>query len=142
MLAFLGSAFILGSFGLAVNLVLDHYVFTWPAALYAAFHSTVRTCWQAEHDGDPRRARWRARLAMVAFLLVGYGYFELCKMMGMFVGWSFLFGFPAAFPLSLLAVRAETKQQSRGILAVWMLLAFSAYFWSCQGLLLWRAARA
>jgi outer membrane protein assembly factor BamB len=140
-LFFFGLAFVLGFLGPNVfSSLLDRCVFTWPASLYAAFHATLLACWWAEQQPGQRRARWLARLAIVGFLLVGYVYFELCKTVGMFIGWSFLFGFLAASPFTFLAVRAERKQQQFWIVAVWTLVAFAAFFWSCQGLLLWKTA--
>ncbi len=120
---------------------LDRCVFTWPAALYAAFHLTLMAGAWAARNPENRRAPWLARLALVGFVLVGWTYFELCKSVGMFVGWSFLFGFPAAFPFTWLAVRAENKSQ-RAFAAAWALLAFTAYFAGCQALLLWNSAHA
>jgi hypothetical protein len=140
-LTFLSIAFILGLLGPSVfGALADRLLFTWPASLYAAFHATLWVCWWAERHGSRRRARWLARLAVVGFVLVGFGYFELCRAVGMFVTWTFLFGFPAAFPLTLLAVRTEAKRQPWWVVAVWTLLAFAAFFWSCQALLLWKAA--
>jgi outer membrane protein assembly factor BamB len=105
-LMFLGLAFVLGFLGPNVfSSLLDRCLFTWPASLYAAFHATLLACWWAEQHPGRRRARWLARLAIVGFLLVGYAYFELCKTIGMFIGWSFLFGFLAASPFTFLAAR-------------------------------------
>jgi outer membrane protein assembly factor BamB len=114
--------------------LVDRCLFTWPASLYAAFHAAVWACWWAERQPAQRRARWLARLAIVAFLLVGYAYYELCKNVGMFIAWSFLVGFPFALPLTFLAV----WQQRRLVVAAWTLLAFAAFFWSCQGLFWWK----
>jgi outer membrane protein assembly factor BamB len=132
--------FVLGVLGPgALSTLCDRLLFTWPAALYAAFHATLLICWWAEAHPARRRARWLARLAFVGLALVGYGYFELCRAAGMYIGWTFLFGFPAAFPLTLLAARAEKKGQRAWIVAAWTLPAFAAYFASCQALLLWKA---
>jgi outer membrane protein assembly factor BamB len=140
-LTFLGFAFVLGFVGTNVlSTLLDRCLFTWPASLYAVFHATLRTChWAAQHPSD-RRAGWVARGAIVGFLLVGYGYFELCKTVGMFIAWGFLIGFLAAAPFTLLAVRAEAAQRRRWMSLAWMLVAFTAFFWSFQGLMLLKTA--
>src|SRR5262249_39488374 len=140
---FLGVAFVLGVLGPNVfSALLDRCLFTWPASLYVAFQVVMMVCCRAlERRGD-RRAGWLARLAILGFLLVGYGYFELCKAVGMFVAWGFLFGFPAAFPFAYLAARAQRKGRRSWVVAGWTLLGFAAYFWSCQALLLWKAAQA
>ncbi len=141
-LLFWGMAFILGFVGSNLfGTLWDSFLFTWPASLYAAFHLTLLACWWAEHHSSPTRARWWARLAILGFLLVGYGYFELCQTIGMFIAWSFLIGFLPGFPLTLLAVRAERKLQPCWVIALWTLLAFTVFFWSCQGLLLWKTGQ-
>jgi hypothetical protein len=135
---FLTLSFALGLLG--PNLcsgLADTFLFTWPASLYSAFHGTVLACCSAEHNSSPRRGRWLARLAMVGFVLVGYGFFEMCKAIGMYVGWSFLIGFGPALPFTFLAVRAAAKQQLM-LGTVWTLLAFAAFFWSAEGLMLWK----
>ncbi len=137
---FWGSAFCLGLLGPNVfSARFDRCLFTWPASLYAAFHLTLLACAWAEQKST-RRARWLARLAILGLLVVGWGFFELCKAVGMFIAWSFLFGLLPAFPLTYLAVAAQRKQRP-GRCAVWTVLAFGAYFWSCQGLLLWKAGQ-
>ena len=134
--------FVLGVLGPgAPSALADRLLFTWPVALYAAFHATLLVCWWAEAHPARRRARWLARLAFVGLALIGYGYFDLCRAAGMYIGWTFLFGFPAAFPLTLLATRAEIQGRRAWIVAAWTLPAFAAYFGSCQALLLWKAAQ-
>lgn len=134
--------FVLGFLGANVMSALaDRCLFTWPASLYAVFHVTVQVCvWAAER---PLRQRvgWLARLAVVGFLLVGYGYFELCQRIGMFVAWYFLVGFLPAFPFTFLAVRGERKHWPIWVRAVWTFFAFTMFFWSAQALFLWKAAR-
>ncbi|MSQ97057.1 MAG: hypothetical protein EXR98_21235 [Gemmataceae bacterium] len=56
----------------------------------------------------------------------------------MFIGWDFLVGFPCAFPLTFLALRADLKRQRIGIVAGGTLLEFAAFFWSWQGFFLWQ----
>jgi len=134
--------FVLGYLGPnALSAWFDRCLFTWPASLYAAFHATVVvSCWADRHAAD-RRARWLARLAFAGLLLVGYGYYALCESVGMFIGWTFLFGFLPAFPGTWLGARAQIKLQRLWIVAVLTLLAFTIYFWSCQALLLWKELR-
>ncbi len=94
----------------------------------------------AGQQPDDRRGFWLARLVVVLFLVAVYAYYELCKAVGMFIAWSFLIGFPPAFPLTFLAVRADRNGQPLWIVAAWTLLAFGVFFWSAQALLLWKAA--
>jgi hypothetical protein len=139
----LSLVFLLGLIGgSAAGGWLERCLFTWPASLYAALHATVWACLWAEAPPPRRHARWLARLAMLGLVLIGYGYFELCRAVGMFVAWSFLLGFPLAFPFTILAVRAERRHNPVWITAVWTVLAFAAFFWSSQAFLWWKAARS
>ncbi len=138
---FWGLVFVLGFLGPnGLSSVLDRLLFTWPVSLYAVFHVTVLVCMAAAHQPN-RWNGWLARLAILGFLLLCYGYFELCKTVGMFVCWAFLFGLPCAFPLTCLAVRSKINQQGVWVQAVWSLLAFALFFWSGEGLLLWKSGQ-
>jgi hypothetical protein len=140
---FLALAFVLGLLGPNLfSAELDRFLFTWPASLYAAFHATVLACLWAEKHREQRGRAWLARLAVVGFLLVGYGFFVMCRAIGMYVAWSFLFGFILGFPFAYLAARAEMTQQRLLIRGAWTMLAFAAFFWSCQGLLMWKVRQA
>ena len=141
-LLFWAAAFILGLLGPNVfSALTDRLLFTWPASLYVAFHGTVRICRWAEEHAAERRPRWLARLAIVGFVLLGYGYFEACKAVGMFIAWAFLVGFAAAAPLTVMTVRAEMKQYRAWVVASLTLVAFAAFFWSGIGFLAWKASR-
>lgn len=138
---FLTLAFVLGLLGPNVfSALADRCLFTWPASVYAAFHATVLVCgWAETQPRAARRPRWLARLTVLGLVLVCWGYFELCRTVGMFVAWSFLFGLPFGFPFTYLAVRAQQKGLSVALSVLLMLLAFAVFFWNCQGLLLWKA---
>lgn len=136
---FWGIAFLLGLLGPNVfSAFLDRCLFTWPLSLYVAFHATVLACLKAEQPPGKTRSNWHARIVIVGFLFVCYGYFELCKAVGMFIGWSFLFGFPLAFPMTFLAAHSTIKRKCWWIGAGLTLLGFAAYFWGGWGLLLWK----
>jgi hypothetical protein len=139
----LGLAFVVSLLGPnLLSATFDTCLFTWPAALYAAFHATVWVGWWAQWQDKSSRAGWLARLTLLLFLLVNYAFFELCRAVGMFVAWSFLVGFLPCLPFTLLAVRAEWKNQRSWLIAAWTLLAFATFFWSVQGFLVWKTWRA
>ena len=132
--------FILGVLGQnLLSAMLDRCLFIWPASLYAACHGTMRMCLWAGQDPANKRRRWLARLSMLCLVLVVYGYLELCKIAGMYIAWSFPFGFLPAFPLMMMAARGELLHKPLWRSAVWTLLAFVVYFWTVEALLLWKA---
>ena len=136
-------AFVLGLIGPNVlSALVDRCLFTWPVSLYIAFHAALSAYAWTEHAASPCRARWWARLAGALFLLVVYLYYEACKTVGMYIFWSFLIGFLPAFPLAFLAVRAQTNSQTHWLTAAWIFLAFGVFFWSCQGMFLWKTSQA
>src|SRR5262249_49978836 len=133
------AVFLLGSWGPSLlGSWLDRCVFTWPVCLYVAFHLTLRTGLWAEQASHVPWARWAARAALLALLLVGYGYLGLCRTIGLFIAWSFLFGFLFAFPLPWLAARAEVRRKPCWQRAVWSVAGFGVFFWSGQALLVWK----
>lgn len=137
---FLAAAFVLGVLGPGVlSAAFDRLLFTWPASLYAAFHATLGACRWATLHPERRSAGWLARLAIVGLVLVSYGYVEACRSAGMFVVWAFLIGYPAAVLPTWLAVRSAMTGRPAWA-AAWTLAGFTAFFWSGQGLLLWKAA--
>ena len=77
---------------------------------------------------------------LVGLVVSAWGYFELCKSIGMFIGWNFLIGFPLASPLTFLAAHWQAKQESSLLGAAWTLLAFTAFFGSGQVAWWWKRA--
>jgi outer membrane protein assembly factor BamB len=134
-------AFLLGMAGTGIlSAWFDCLLFTWPLALYAVFHGTVLVCWWA-HCHPTRRSRWLARLALAGLLLAGFGYFELCRAAGLYICWAFLAGFPAAFPLTLLAAHTELKGKW-ALVIICTLPAFALCFSSGQAILWWKSLHA
>lgn len=118
--------------------LLDLCLFTWPASLYAAFHAPLLARLWALQPSASRSRAWLARLLLLGFAVACYGYFELCKAVGMFIGWSFLGGFALAFPFTLLAVRAEMAGRMRAAIG-WTFVAFASFFGAAQAWLAWRS---
>jgi outer membrane protein assembly factor BamB len=136
---FWGAVFVLGWLGPNVfSSLLMACLFTWPLSLYAAFHLTVLAYCRAQRDVARAGARWLARLAVVALIIVCLAYYELCQSVGMFIAWCFLFGLLPSFPLAYVAARAAINHKKTWLVACWTLLAFAGFFWSCLGFLWWK----
>ena len=94
-----GTAFLFGAGG---TTVLGHrageYVFTWPLAVFAAFHATARL---AARPGGSRKDD----LALVAFAALCGGYFLLCRRLSLAFEWASLAALPAALPAAILPRR-------------------------------------
>jgi outer membrane protein assembly factor BamB len=134
------TTFVLGFLGPnAASAWADRCLFTWPVCLYAAFHLTLQTSVWAVKYPEIRTAKWLARTCILALVLVMAGYFELCKNAGMFIGWYFLIGFAPAFPFTAWTVFLGTKKYSAWLLSLWTILAFTIFFWSAQGLFMWKS---
>lgn len=101
------------------------FVLTWPASMFVAFQATVGTIVWAEQQSDVRRARWRSRVMVLLFVLFCYGYYELCRAVGVFIAWGFLLGFLPAFPFAVWGARGQAFRQGLGFL-----VAFTVYFWT------------
>jgi hypothetical protein len=139
-LIFWGLTFILGLVSSnPLGTLLDAFFFTWPVSLYAAFSVALLASCRADQQPQQRRRRWLAREAMLGFIAACIGYFEVCKQVGMFVGWYFLFGFVPSFVFAYLAMRARTNNRGFGREVFWTLVGFGAFFWCCEGVLWWRS---
>jgi hypothetical protein len=75
-------------------------------------------------------------LAAAFFVTICLIYFLACRRLSLVFEWTFLIGFMAALPLSLIARRRAGSPRWQGC---WKLLftvaAFSAYYWSSAGFL-------
>lgn len=124
--AFTAVAFLLGLVGTtAFSAWSGTFVLTWPAALYVAFRLLLAAGAWASRPEATWRARLLARLALVAFLVLCYGYYLLCLAVGYVMAWGFLAGLLPAAPLAVIASRGR---------AVWLrgtadAIGFAVYFW-------------
>jgi hypothetical protein len=118
----------------------DSFILTWPASMFVAFQMTLLTISWAERQANRTKARWIARLVTILFLALCLGYYQLCKVLGIVMGWSFLIGFVPAWPFSVLAARSQYRQRTLWLQALWALLAFTVYFWLSGLLPAWKMA--
>ena len=122
---FAAIAFALGVVGTtALGAWADTFALTWPVSLYVAFRGVVWLGVNRESAG------WRyqiaARLGLVLFAGLCYGYYRLCLAVGFAMAWGFLAGFLPAAPFAVFA--AKTKR--RGLRWPMEAIAFAVYFWS------------
>lgn len=126
-----------------LNVRLDEFVFTWPAALFGGLLA-ILTLFHTLHG---KRLTWTqhllARLALLSFAGLCISYYLLLRHFSLPHEWVFLIGFlPACWPVYVVAGRlVRTGATLLNGLIVW--LSFSWYFWCCGGWELfesWRAA--
>ncbi len=135
--AFVVVAFILGAAGTtALGAWVDVFALTWPVSLHVAFRGVVWLGVGRATTGWRRQVT--ARLALVAFAAVCYGYYRLCVVVGYAMAWGFLAGFAPAAPFAVAAVRAKRD---------WVRWAadgagFAVYFWVSGLIPGWKAAWA
>ncbi len=125
----------------AYNRLWDEFIFTWPAALFVPFQLTLLAIpWAEGKAGEQRRrARWGSRGAALFFLLTCALYFLLCRRLSALHEWVFLIGFLPAVPLTALAARRLLTPGRLTAGIAWGVAAFSVYFWSCGGGLMWKS---
>jgi hypothetical protein len=133
--AFAIVAFGLGAVGTTVlGAWAETFVLTWPVSLFVAFRVALSV-------GLARTAvGWRhqvlARLALVGFAVLCFGYYRLCLVVGYAMAWSFLAGFLPAAPFAVCAAKTQR---------IWLRLiadvvGFTIYFWASGLLPGWIAA--
>ncbi len=133
--SFLAMTFVLGAIGPNLfSSFADRCLFTWPVSLFAALHATTLVC-----ASDRAASPWPARFAIAAFVSVCAVYFVACRMVGMSIGWYYLFGLPFGAIFSALAARQNDRPR---LAACWTMLAFAAFFWAGQALFVWKSSQA
>jgi hypothetical protein len=130
------AAFMLGAAGTTIySMWADTFVLTWPAALWVFFRVALAAGARARLQPANRRARLLARVSLVLFLALCYGYYRLCIAVGYFMAWSFLAGFLPAAPAALVAARAR----NRWLRAAGDAAGFAIYFWTSGMLPGWKS---
>ena len=115
--------------------LLGIFYFSWPIALFVTFQFVVNTL----NSKNSRSTPLVARLWLVGFVAVCFGYFWLCRRLSLAFEWTFLMGFPAALPL--LWFNKIVKENHRPYsLKEWAVscLAFSLFYWVGAGVILWK----
>jgi outer membrane protein assembly factor BamB len=82
------------------------YLLTWPATLYAAFRVLLGTTLHADRATTTPES-WLPRGGAGAFVLLAWGYYQLCYFTGYVMAWAFLAGFLPAAPFAVAAASAR-----------------------------------
>jgi outer membrane protein assembly factor BamB len=136
---FWSTTFLVGLFGSSLfSHLCGTLVFTWPASLFAAFQLTLLAIVPRAGQPSTKTSRWISRLAVLVFVALCGGYYELCKRVGLVTGWGFLFGFLPGFPFAVVIARIQVRRASVWRQAVMTLAAFSVYFWGSGLFTLWK----
>jgi hypothetical protein len=120
------------------NRLEQEFVFTWPSSLFTVWQMTLWAAIWARRQPDLKRARRRARLAGLAFLLAAFAYFHLCWKLGMAIEWLFLLGLPLSSPASVVAAFALARSSGPLRDLLWIVASFSVYYLACTLFVLWR----
>ena len=133
-------AFVLGAVATTpLSLQKGELVFTWPVSLFVAFQAVVHQVRLGRKENVTACMAWRSRCVALAFLVVCYGYYLLCRRLSLAFEWVFLSGFIAAIPVAL-AGRWLSRRTARPILIGILSTAceFSAYYWASVAWLWWK----
>lgn len=117
----------------------EHYLFSWPLALWSVFQMTLNAISWSERQTNPRQARWWSRGAGLGLLAASTLYFHVCRSLGMSIEWAYLIGFLPAFPVAAFCSRTLSRPgrfwpMTDPLLAV---VSFSAYFWASAWFMKW-----
>lgn len=114
---------------------MNDFVFTWPVALFASFQCLIDRV-VLRHQDVTLRIRLRSALAAIVFLMTCVAYFLACRRLSLVFEWTFLFGFAAAIPFSIVGRSVfETKRWSLGWKMIMTVIAFTAFYWSSVAIL-------
>lgn len=117
----------------------ETFVYTWPAALFVVYFITVVAVIEAERQPGKKKHRRLAEMAVLIFLGVCFGYFELCKTVGLTMEWGFLVGFLPGFVVTVPAARRWYDERHPLYLIFWTAIAFSVYFWTSGYFIAWKS---
>lgn len=121
-----------------ISLWKNEFIFTWPVCLFIAFQITISRV-KSRQESESRLSRWLSRVIALSFLLICVGYYLLCHRLSLVFEWSFLTGFPAAFPFSFAAMRLSAKVKWRWLVEfILTILAFTVFYWSSVIILSWK----
>ena len=137
MAIFAGFAFVLGAAGTtAIGATFGSFVLTWPVCLYATFRGVMSLGLNRAASGWQHEVS--ARLMLVAFAGLCYGYYSLCMAVGYAMGWGFLGGFGVSWPLAWVAERSKSRTRR------WLgeATGFAVWFWVSGLIPGWKAALA
>jgi hypothetical protein len=114
----------------------DEFLFTWPVCLFVLFQAVV---YQTRSRKSVAGNAWLEWFWQLAFGLVCFAYYVLCRRLSLAFEWMFLAGFPAAVPFLLLA-RQQAAARRLPILREWLCLlaAYGCFYWLSAGLLIWK----
>jgi outer membrane protein assembly factor BamB len=105
------------------------FVFTWPVAVFAAHQlALVAIVGSQRRTGSGLRG-WLATCAVVGFVVVCVGYYELCRRLNLAPAWTFLMGFLPSWPAAIPAARRLLDHRSLLGNAICIVLAFTLFFW-------------
>ena len=133
-------AFVLGTVSMTpLSVQKGEFVFTWPVSLFVAFQATVHQVRLGRQESAGEPTSWRSRCIALAFLVICYGYYVLCRRLSLAFEWVFLSGFVAAIPVAL-AGRWLARRSARPIVVgiVSTACEFSAYYWASVAWLWWK----
>jgi hypothetical protein len=130
-------------FGIAAtplgNRMAAQCVFTWPVALFAV-HQFALSCLYLTKQTNGENKTWRGVLGMAFLVFFCMTYYDLTRRLSLGAAWYFLPTFLAAWPLAVPAARRVLRPASFWGDMLWLLAAFSLYFWTSAALMLWRTA--
>jgi hypothetical protein len=121
------------------NRLATDFVFTWPAALFAAQQIALTAILHARQHPERCGGAWLSDAAVALFLLTALSYYDLCRRVTLAVNWVFLMGFAPSWPLAIPAARSLLRGRRAWVVLLWTLLAYGLYFWSSAGFSLGKA---
>jgi hypothetical protein len=121
------------------NACSRQFVFTWPVALFGV-HQLVLAAVLWSRESKLKGSAWVGGVAAALLILTCLEYYRLTRELSLAPAWYFLATFLVAWPLAFPAARRLLRSRRLWNDLVWLCLAFSVYFWTAGGLMIWRTA--
>ena len=121
------------------NACSRQFVFTWPVVLFGV-HQLVLAAVLWSRESKLKGSTWVGGVAAALLILACLEYYRLTRELSLAPAWYFLATFLVAWPLAFPAARRLLHSRRLWNDVVWLCLAFSVYFWTAGGLMIWRTA--
>lgn len=114
------------------------FVFTWPISIFVTLQALM---WEVRARTKPGTETtptnpWRARIALLLFLVSGLAYFLVCRRLSLVFEWVWLCGYAGAIPFSLIGQKLfPAERWNAGGEAAVTSVAFSGFYWFAAAIL-------
>jgi len=120
---------------LVLSPLVGEFIFTWPLCLFSAYLFLFKT--MAESFDNPEASPYFSRFVLLGFLIVCFGFYQICHYLFIVSGIGFLVGIIPAVPFALFIAKHFEEKITLKVFCE-IILLFSVFFWGAALFILWK----